>query len=73
MTTRLPQTSKQWSVKSTSKGFDGLHFEEAAIPEIAAYEVLVKFHAVALNYRDLMILKVFERARFPERLEDTDK
>ena len=42
----------------TDQGFDGLVLEEKMMPELAAHEVLVKFHAVALNYRDLMIPRV---------------
>ena len=54
----MSTTSKQWIVPRTDRGFDGLVHEEKTIPEIAAHEVLVKFHAVALNYRDLMIPRV---------------
>jgi NADPH:quinone reductase-like Zn-dependent oxidoreductase len=54
----MPITSKQWRVERTNIGFDGLVLEEKTVPELTAHEVLVKFHAVALNYRDLMIPRV---------------
>jgi hypothetical protein len=53
-----PTTTKQWIVTRTDRSFDGLEFVEATIPSVAENEVLVKFHTVALNYRDLMIPKV---------------
>ena len=51
----IPTTTKQWKVTRTDKGFDGLEFEEAPILKPTENEVLVRFHAVSLNYRDLMI------------------
>ena len=51
----IPTMTKQWKVTRTDKGFDGLEFEEAPILKPTENEVLVKFHAVSLNYRDLMI------------------
>ena len=50
-------TTKQWQVTRMDQGFDGLEFKEAPIPILTANEVLVKLHAVSLNYRDLMIPK----------------
>jgi NADPH:quinone reductase-like Zn-dependent oxidoreductase len=52
-----PITAKQWKVTRTDKSFDGLEFEEAPILKLTENEVLVKLHAVSLNYRDLMISK----------------
>jgi NADPH:quinone reductase-like Zn-dependent oxidoreductase len=55
----IPKTTQAWTVNS----FDGQDFEtlkfnkEAPLPEISDYEVLVKFHAASLNYRDLIIPK----------------
>lgn len=36
-------------------GIEGLHPCEEPIPSISPYEVLVKIHAVSLNYRDIAI------------------
>ncbi|KAH8782279.1 hypothetical protein BGZ57DRAFT_195759 [Hyaloscypha finlandica] len=55
--TAIPKTMRAWSVESTN-GFDSLTFHtEAPLPKPSDYEVLVKFHAVSLNYRDLLIPK----------------
>ncbi|KAJ5227664.1 zinc-type alcohol dehydrogenase-like protein [Penicillium chrysogenum] len=48
---------KQWLVTSKDKGFDGLSFSEAPMPKVGENEVLVKFHAASLNFRDLVIPK----------------
>lgn len=53
-----PSTTKQWKVVRTDKGFDGLEFEDASIPRLGENDVLVRFHAVSLNFRDLMIPRV---------------
>jgi hypothetical protein len=53
--TTIPKTMKAWSLEGTN-GFDSLTFHgEAPLPEPSDYEVLVKFHAASLNYRDLLI------------------
>jgi NADPH:quinone reductase-like Zn-dependent oxidoreductase len=50
-----PKTTKAWTVEGTGS-FDSLKFDkERAIPEFSDNEVLVKFHAASLNYRDVMI------------------
>lgn len=48
-------------------GFDGLVMVERDEPQPAANEVVVKFHAASLNYRDLMFVKgVYNpKARLP--------
>ncbi|KAF2682072.1 hypothetical protein K458DRAFT_370618 [Lentithecium fluviatile CBS 122367] len=52
-----PSTMRQWTVEGKN-GFDSLNFnEKAAVPELGDTEVLVKFHAASLNYRDLAIPK----------------
>ena len=51
-------TQKRWKVTSTERMFDGLELEDVPIPTPGAYEVLVRIHAVSLNFRDLMIPKV---------------
>ncbi|KAF2396618.1 zinc-binding alcohol dehydrogenase-like protein [Trichodelitschia bisporula] len=54
-----PKTMKQWRVQGTS-GFDCLKFDsQAPVPEVGDKEVLVKFNASSLNYRDLCISKGF--------------
>jgi len=56
--TSIPTTTKTWTIEGQD-GFDSLKFNEAAaIPKITDNEVLVKFHAASLNYRDLIIPKV---------------
>lgn len=53
-----PTTTKQWTVAGKD-GFDSLKFEEKAqIPKLGDHDVLVHFHYVSLNYRDLIIPKV---------------
>lgn len=55
----IPKTTKAWTVGSfDSKDFESLKFNpETPLPDISDYEVLVKFHAASLNYRDLIIPK----------------
>lgn len=52
-----PTTMKQWIVRDKENGFDSLHFSEGPVPKVTENDVLVKFHAAALNYRDLIIPK----------------
>ncbi|WKT53888.1 Polyketide synthase, enoylreductase domain [Fusarium oxysporum f. sp. vasinfectum] len=53
----LPKTQKQW-VLNGSNGFDSLEFQtDAPITSIGDREVLVRFHAASLNFRDLIIAK----------------
>ena len=55
-----PQTTKQWTVEGAD-GFESLKFNKSAsIPKIGSHDVLVKFHAASLNYRDLVISKVWK-------------
>jgi len=52
-----PHTQKSWTVQGQN-GFDSLKFNEnASVPELGDKDVLVKFHAASLNYRDLIIPK----------------
>lgn len=48
---------KQWVLRDKS-GFGNLLLEESPLPEIGDFDVLIKVHAVSLNYRDLMIAQV---------------
>ncbi|PSS16685.1 hypothetical protein M430DRAFT_67027 [Amorphotheca resinae ATCC 22711] len=53
----VPKTTKAWTIHGQND-FDSLKFNSAfPVPEISDYEVLVKFHAASLNYRDLIIPK----------------
>ncbi|TVY20500.1 Zinc-type alcohol dehydrogenase-like protein [Lachnellula arida] len=54
MAHELPIAMKQWVLRDKS-GFGNLLLEEAPLPEIGDFDVLIKVHAVSLNYRDLMI------------------
>ncbi|KAI9756041.1 MAG: hypothetical protein M4579_004011 [Chaenotheca gracillima] len=50
-------TGKQWTVEGTD-GFESLKYNKSApVPKPGQHEVLVKFHAASLNYRDLIIPK----------------
>jgi NADPH:quinone reductase-like Zn-dependent oxidoreductase len=51
----LPTAQKQWSLKSTEKGIDGLVLESGPVPSPGENEVLVKLQGASLNYRDLVI------------------
>ncbi|KAI4257622.1 MAG: hypothetical protein LQ352_001608 [Teloschistes flavicans] len=52
-----PTTTKQWTVVGKD-GFTSLKFDESAqIPQLGDHDVLVHFHYVSLNYRDLIIPK----------------
>lgn len=45
-----PETNKQWT--TGQDGLDKLQFGEGEVPQPKDGEVLVKVHAVGLNYRD---------------------
>jgi NADPH:quinone reductase-like Zn-dependent oxidoreductase len=50
-------TSQQWIVRDRNE-FEGLELQEVSIPKPGDYEVLLKIHAVSLNYRDVKIVTV---------------
>ncbi|KAJ5186597.1 Polyketide synthase enoylreductase [Penicillium cf. viridicatum] len=52
-------TSKmmQWSIDRPDSELKGMNYTEASIPQFGENEVLVKFQAAALNYRDVAIAK----------------
>lgn len=53
----IPKTAKTWTVEGRT-GYDNLKFhKDTPVPQVGDYEVLVKFHAASLNYRDLIIPK----------------
>lgn len=44
------------------KGLDSLVYQKgASVPELGPEDVLVELHAASLNYRELVIIKVFVR------------
>lgn len=47
----------QWTLQGNT-GFNDLKIGEIPIPEASGNDVLVKFHSVSLNYRDVMIAQV---------------
>lgn len=61
-----PSTMKQWNVGGRD-GFDSLKLtKDAKVPELRDHQVLVKWHAASLNYRDLVIPK----GQYPMPLAD---
>ncbi|KAJ5109912.1 hypothetical protein N7532_002557 [Penicillium argentinense] len=50
-------TMKQWTVKTPDAAFSGLKLGDVPILNVEGSEVLVRFHASSLNYRDLAIAK----------------
>ena len=51
----VPRTMKAWKVEGV-RGVDSLVLhEDIPVPEPGEHEVLVKFHAASLNFRDLAI------------------
>jgi NADPH:quinone reductase-like Zn-dependent oxidoreductase len=57
----MSATTKAWTVEGNGS-FDSLKFaQDRVLPELTANEVLVKFHAASLNYRDVIIALVFYR------------
>ncbi|KAF7910502.1 uncharacterized protein EAE98_012034 [Botrytis deweyae] len=66
MSQSIPKTTKTWRIEG-SNGFDSLKYDtQATLPELGANDVLVKFHAASLNYRDLIIPK----GQYPFPLRD---
>ncbi len=55
----VPTSHKQWFITGADKGFDGLVFQDAAVPKIGENEILVKMGGASINYRDLIIPKVW--------------
>ncbi|KAH8809095.1 hypothetical protein F5884DRAFT_753598 [Xylogone sp. PMI_703] len=57
MAQSIPKTTKAWTVNPRDD-FSGLKLNnEVSIPPLSDNDVLVKFHAASLNYRDLVIAK----------------
>jgi NADPH:quinone reductase-like Zn-dependent oxidoreductase len=56
----LPKHTKAWTLDGQQEDFTGLKLvDELPIPELKDDEVLVKIYAVSLNYRDLVVVKVW--------------
>ena len=53
----------QWSIDKPDSELKGMSYTEASIPQVGDNEVLVKFQAAALNYRDVAIAKVVSSSR----------
>jgi NADPH:quinone reductase-like Zn-dependent oxidoreductase len=54
----VPRTTKAWTLEGKGS-FDSLKFDkERVLPELSDNDVLVKFHAASLNYRDIIIALV---------------
>jgi NADPH:quinone reductase-like Zn-dependent oxidoreductase len=54
----VPTTTKRWTVQGKGE-FDNLSLDSRAeVPRLGDHDILVKFHAASLNYRDLIIVKV---------------
>lgn len=63
------KSTKAWVVKGTT-GFDDLVFKpEYPLPEVGEHDVLVKFHAAALNFRDLAIVQVDMKSDDPKTIQ----
>jgi hypothetical protein len=54
----LPSLQKKWIIEGQARGIDELRFMEGPIPKVDDYGVLVKLHAAAMNYRDILIPSV---------------
>ncbi|KAK7212862.1 hypothetical protein V2G26_020040 [Clonostachys chloroleuca] len=52
----LPVKTKQWVVERFD-GPSGLELKEADIPELGNHDVLIKVHAISLNYHDVGTLR----------------
>ncbi|KAF5240635.1 hypothetical protein FANTH_9486 [Fusarium anthophilum] len=61
----LPQKSTQWVVK-TFDGPSGLEMQVAPIPQLGPNDVMIKIHAISLNYHDVGTL----RGHFEHSLKD---
>jgi NADPH:quinone reductase-like Zn-dependent oxidoreductase len=57
----IPSTQKRWVIHGTSKGLDEYKLEQGHVAQPDAHQVLVKLHAAAINFRDIMIPRVYPR------------
>lgn len=63
--------SQQWIVHD-HHDLEGLQLQEIRIPKPGDYEVLLKIHAVSLNYRNVMIAAVTSSCILRIQKHDTD-
>jgi NADPH:quinone reductase-like Zn-dependent oxidoreductase len=61
-----PTTTRAWSIREIdTNSFDGLELKESApLPKLGDHDVLVQIEAVSLNYRELAIPRVSQRANY---------
>lgn len=61
-----PQTYTQWTLNGQN-GIESLVSSQADLPsQLGEHEVLVKIHAVSLNYRDIAMINVLSSS-FPSQ------
>jgi len=60
-----PSSQKQWVIQGKTRGFDELVYQDASVPKLGEYDVLVKLGGASLNYRDLII----PRGKYPFPLD----
>lgn len=51
----LPTKARQWVLHNMDNGMDSLALEEAPLPTLGQFDALVRFHALSLNYRDILL------------------
>ena len=60
----VPANQKKWVIRDSKKGLEELVLEDGPVPSLGDHDILVRMHAAALNYRDLMITRVGLRISF---------
>ncbi|EJD37482.1 NAD(P)-binding protein [Auricularia subglabra TFB-10046 SS5] len=48
-------TTREWRVADPPAGFDALRLQEASVGNLGATDVLIKVHAVSLQFRDMLV------------------
>lgn len=51
----LPATQKKWILGGTKHGLEEWKLNEGPVPNMGSRSVLVKMHAAAINYREILI------------------
>ena len=51
----LPTSQKQWILGGTKKGLEEWKMFDGPIPKLRGRGILVKMHAAAINYREILI------------------
>jgi NADPH:quinone reductase-like Zn-dependent oxidoreductase len=52
------KTTKAWTINGTDSFESSKFNEQFPLDEITDHDILIRLHAVSLNYRDVAILKV---------------